>query len=184
MAATEPPAGFRAKQVGVALGMAFGLVITVAAFFWGAEGPAADPQAGVGLWAACSAAAGFWLALSIAFLARYRFFAPADIDGAGMTAGSDAARRLQGLIQNTLEQASLAAIAYAAWLLIDPVGSARTACACTALFSVGRLIFFIGYGRGAAARALGFALTFYPTVGLLALSLIKAISVLARPLSS
>jgi hypothetical protein len=91
-----------------------------------------------------------------------------------MTAGSDAARQRQGLIQNTLEQAILAALAYAAWLLIDPSGSARTACACAVLFSVGRLIFFIGYGRGAAARAVGFALTFYPTVGLLALSLLKA----------
>jgi uncharacterized membrane protein YecN with MAPEG domain len=32
------------------------------------------------------------------------------------------------------------------------------------LFAVGRLLFWIGYRRGAAGRAFGFALTFYPSV--------------------
>ena len=33
------------------------------------------------------------------------------------------------------------------------------------LFCVGRASFWLGYRHGAAARAFGFALTFYPSVG-------------------
>jgi uncharacterized membrane protein YecN with MAPEG domain len=35
------------------------------------------------------------------------------------------------------------------------------------LFFLGRVLFWQGYVRGAPARALGFALTFYPTVAML-----------------
>jgi hypothetical protein len=34
------------------------------------------------------------------------------------------------------------------------------------MFGLGRLLFLLFYARGAPARALGFTLTFYPTVGL------------------
>ena len=37
------------------------------------------------------------------------------------------------------------------------------------LFFLGRLLFWRGYSHGAPARALGFALTFYPTVVMLVL---------------
>ena len=42
------------------------------------------------------------------------------------------------------------------------------------LFVIGRIAFFAGYARGAPARALGFALTFYPTVLLLLAALVTA----------
>jgi uncharacterized MAPEG superfamily protein len=90
---------------------------------------------------------------------------------------------LQALIQNTLEQTVLAAFAYGAWLLIPPAGGARTVALCACLFSVGRLLFFVGYARGAAARSLGFALTFYPTVGLIALSAPRVVRLLASALT-
>ncbi len=38
------------------------------------------------------------------------------------------------------------------------------------LFCIGRALFWAGYGRGAGGRALGFALTFYPTIAAFGLS--------------
>jgi len=72
----------------------------------------------------------------------------------------------------------LASLAYAAWLLATPTSDPWPPVHCAVLFSIGRLLFFAGYARGAAARSLGFALTFYPTVGLLVLSLPRAITAL------
>ena len=113
---------------------------------------------------------GSWLFVAVARLARHRFFEPADIDGA-LRPGSLKARVLQAVAQNTLEQTVLAAIAYGAWLLIPhPALPLATAWAAVACLSVGRVLFFAGYERGAAFRALGFALTFYPTVGLMAVT--------------
>jgi hypothetical protein len=169
------------KQVGTAIGMAVGLVLTIAAFVWpGGPGARIDR---VALWAACAASAVGWLALAVALQARHRFFSPADIDGAGLTAASARAQLLQALIQNTAEQTVLAALAYAAWLLATPTSSPGPAVHCAVLFSLGRLLFFAGYAHGAAARSLGFALTFYPTVGLLVLSLPGAVATLIGVLS-
>jgi len=110
----------------------------------------------------------------VALLASHRFFSPQDIDGAGLTEATARARLLQALVQNTLEQTVLGALAWGAWLALAPAASVGLAAVCAALFFVGRLAFFAGYGRGAAARALGFGLTFYPTVGLIALCLPRA----------
>ena len=38
--------------------------------------------------------------------------------------------------------------------------------AASALFLLGRILFFVRYESGAAARSFGFAVTFYPTVAL------------------
>ena len=163
------------KQVGTAIGMAVGLLLTIGAFAWpGGQGAPVDRLA---LWAACSALAAGWLAFAVALQARHRFFSPADIDGAGLTVASARAQLLQALVQNTAEQTLLAAFAYAAWLLATTF-SASPVIHCAALFSLGRLLFFAGYARGAAARSLGFALTFYPIVGLLVLSLPRAAATL------
>jgi hypothetical protein len=169
------------KQIGTAVGMAVGLLLTIGAFVWqGAPAPHVDRLA---LWAACSASAACWLAIAVALQARHRFFSPADIDGAGLTAASAPAQLLQALVQNTAEQTLLAALAYAGWLLATPTSAPWPAVHCAVLFSLGRLLFFAGYARGAAARSLGFALTFYPTVGLLALSLPRAAPMLIGVLS-
>jgi hypothetical protein len=158
---------FRRKQIGVALGAAAGLMVTVAVFLWPLPAsPAPGPQERLTLFVAASALAGVWLLLAVARLARQRFFAAEDIDGAGLTQASARARLSQAVIQNTLEQVVLASLAYAAFLGLQPPQAAGRVALCAALFSVGRLLFFIGYRFGAAARALGFALTFYPTVGL------------------
>jgi hypothetical protein len=44
------------------------------------------------------------------------------------------------------------------------------------LFSVGRMLFWANYARGAAARAFGFALTFYASVAALLIVLLALVA--------
>jgi uncharacterized membrane protein YecN with MAPEG domain len=107
---------------------------------------------------------GLFLIIAVARLAKYRFFSPEDIDGSGLTSGSKQAKILQSLIQNTIEQLCIAIIAYSAWAAIMPAQSMSVILLATLTFSVGRILFFVNYTKGASARALGFSLTFYPSV--------------------
>jgi hypothetical protein len=158
---------FTRIQAGVAAGMAAGFVATVAAFAWpNLPAVPAGAEQRLAIWLAASVSASLWLVIGVALLARHRFFSPADIDGGGLTEGTPTARLLQSLIQNTLEQAVLAIPAYGAWLWLAPEGRRGLVIVCAGLFGLGRLLFFLGYRFGAPARALGFTLTFYPTVGL------------------
>ncbi len=168
-------------QRGVALGMAGGFALTLAAFVWPSLPAVPDDMAArLAMWGACSAIAALWLLIAVGRLAGHRFFTPADIDGGGLTEGSGKAKLLQTLIQNTLEQAVLAVVAYGAWLWLAPEGRRGLAIVCAGYFALGRLLFFAGYARGAPWRALGFTLTFYPTVGLYLLLLPAALSILLR----
>jgi hypothetical protein len=158
---------FTRTQAGVAAGMAGGLAATLAAFAWpGLPLVPAGTEQRLALWLAASVSAALWLLIGVALLARHRFFSPADIDGGGLSEGTPTARLLQSLIQNTLEQAALAIPAYGAWLWLAPKGRRDLVIVCAGLFGLGRLLFFLGYRLGAPARALGFTMTFYPTVGL------------------
>lgn len=158
---------FTRTQAGVAAGMAAGLAATVAIFLWPRLPPVpADPDGRIALWLACALIAAVWLLVAVARLAGHRFFTPADIDGGGLTEGTAKAKLLQTLIQNTLEQCLLAIPAYGAWLWLAPSGRGGLIVLCAGCFALGRLLFFAGYARGAPFRALGFTLTFYPTVGL------------------
>ena len=107
-----------------------------------------------------------WLAANIAMLARHRFFTPADIDGGGLSDGTSAARLLQSILQNTLEQSVLALSVHAIWAAAMPWAWQAAVPAAAVLFFLGRVLFWRGYAHGAPARALGFALTFYPTVAM------------------
>lgn len=120
------------------------------------------------------------LVLAIGLLARHRFFTPADIDGSGLTAGTDRARVLQAVLQNTLEQAVIAVLAHLLWTASTPAGWFAAVPAAAILFVVGRVCFAAGYRGGAPARAFGFALTFYPTV-LLTAAAIAAMAWRALP---
>lgn len=160
-------AAFTRTQAGVALGMGGGLALTIAAFLWPTLPSVEDDVAArLSLWLACAALASLWLLVAVGRLAGHRFFTPEDIEGGGLTAGTDRAKLLQSLIQNTLEQALLAVVAYGAWLWLAPPGRQGLVVICAVYFAIGRLFFFAGYARGAPWRALGFTLTFYPTVGL------------------
>lgn len=108
-----------------------------------------------------------FLVASIGRLAKFRFFSPSDIDGSGLTKGSEQATVLQSLLQNTLEQLVIASGVYVAWCLTMPVSWLSVVPLCSLAFAIGRLCFYMGYKKGAPARAFGFALTFYPTILLL-----------------
>jgi uncharacterized membrane protein YecN with MAPEG domain len=110
-----------------------------------------------------------WLAISIGLLARHRFFTPEDIDGGGLTEGTAAANILQATLQNTLEQAVLAVLVHLAWAVFMPVTWMMAIPAAVVLFLAGRVLFVRGYHAGAPSRAIGFTLTFYPSVLMIAL---------------
>jgi hypothetical protein len=162
------------KQQGVRRGMAIGAALTLTAI---AAGIAFDPfglSSHVSLDARISVALGacllpvLMLTASIARLAKHRFFSPQDIDGgAGMSEDTTQAQLLQTLLQNTLEQTVLALPIYLAWACIAPVAWLSVVPIVAVLFALGRLLFFAGYGHGAPARAVGFALTFYPSMTML-----------------
>ncbi|MBT5435116.1 MAG: MAPEG family protein [Alphaproteobacteria bacterium] len=169
------------KQKGVMRGMATAaafVVITLAiAILWRPTAllPATDaPGARLGWAAAWLLGPALCLLLSIGRLAGQRFHTPEDIDGSGLTTGSERAHVLQAIIQNTLEQTLLAALVWGACAMLLPFGWLAAIPAATLLFVVGRILFAWGYVRGAPGRALGFALTFYGTAALALIAVIAA----------
>jgi uncharacterized membrane protein YecN with MAPEG domain len=156
----------------VAAGMAGGLATTLLVFSLSASLHPVDAKA-VGLNARLAVVAAAILApalslvISIARLAKHRFFNAKDIDGSALTQGTDQARLLQALLQNTLEQTAIAIPVYLCWGVVASHAMLAMVAAAGILFLAGRLLFFIGYSGGAASRAFGFALTFYPTLVLL-----------------
>jgi len=166
-------AGMASAVAVVALVLALAIVLRPAGLL-----PVGSSLAGQLAWAA------MWLllpALTLLFavgrLAGHRFRTPQDIDGSGLTEGSDTAHIAQAVIQNTLEQVVLAALVYTAYSAILPRGWLAAIPAAAILFTLGRLLFAWGYRRGAPGRALGFALTFYSTA---ALALIAIAAILIR----
>ena len=97
-------------------------------------------------------------------------------DRGGLTAGSARARLLQAMLQNTLEQGALALPVYLFWALDAPPRLVPAVAGAALLFLVGRILFFRGYARGAAGRALGFRLSFYPTVVLLLAAVVRLVT--------
>ena len=157
------------KQRGVLMGMLTGVAITVvvlaAAIATSPFPPPPDASAGARIAFALKADAflALWLAWCIGRLAKHRFFTPDDIDGGGLTEGTERAKLLQSILQNSLEQTVLAALVHAAWAVALPVHWLSAIPAAVVLFLCGRVLFARGYAGGAPSRALGFALTFYPT---------------------
>jgi len=170
-----------AKQRGVLVGMGLGAAITVLGLAWAIRSapPVLVPAP---LFANAIERAVAWdvfvlgcLLANIGWLARHRFFTPEDIDGSALTEGTPAARAIQGALQNTLEQVVLAVGAHLAWAALMPRNWQPAIPVAVAFFVLGRLLFWWGYTRGAPARALGFALTFYPSVALMVLLLWRVI---------
>ena len=164
------------SQRGVAIGALTALAVTLAALagaaYWLPLPQSETMLPGrLRLFTLCSLAPALALAVAIARLARHRFCTPEDIDGSGLSAGSNRAKVLQALLQNTLEQSVLAWPVYGWWALAGPATTLAVVPVAATLFVLGRMLFFARYSRGAAGRAPGFGLTFYPTVVLLATAL-------------
>lgn len=161
------------EQTGVLKGMAAGVGITLAAMacavkLLGPQSASIDLAGRIAMCAISLLAPAIALAFAIARLARFRFLSPQDIAGSASSgSGSSKALLLQSLLQNTLEQAVLAVLAYAAWAALAPGHFMAALPAAAVLFLLGRILFFAGYAGGARSRALGFALTFYPTLALI-----------------
>ena len=107
------------------------------------------------------------LMVSVMRVANHRFATSEDIDGSGLTVGTQRVQILRAILQNTLEQSVLAVGGYLIGSVALPHGWLRVVPAAALLFVIGRILFTIGYARGAGGRALGFGLTAYPTFGLL-----------------
>jgi hypothetical protein len=151
---------------GIIAGAAITLVVIVGAILAGSM--VLSPPAAVADRIALAVRADFfialWLGISIALLARHRFFSPEDIDGGGLTQGTETANVLQATLQNTLEQTVLAVLVHFAWAILMPASWILGVPAAVVLFLCGRVLFVRGYRGGAPARAVGFALTYYPSM--------------------
>lgn len=107
------------------------------------------------------------LMVSIMRVANHRFATPEDIDGSGLTVGTQQIQILRAILQNTLEQSVLAVGGYLIGSVALPLGWLGVIPVAALLFGAGRILFALGYERGAGGRALGFGLTAYPTFVLL-----------------
>lgn len=105
---------------------------------------------------------GLALAAGIAVVANQRFFVADAIDGA-RTSQSRLIEITLRYNQNTLEQTVLAAIAWAGLALALPHEKLMLIPAMAIVFLAGRVLFWAGYLIAPVARALGMALTAYPT---------------------
>jgi len=164
------PMALTKKQTGVLIGMAIGLAISLNIVLVGAWYNPFSFSALSGLTARlaisiqCSVLPALFLIASVARLARHRFFTPEDIDGGGgLSHDSKQALLLQTLLQNTLEQLLIAVVIYLAWAVMMPADWMSVVPLAAISFALGRVLFFAGYKGGAPSRALGFALTFYPS---------------------
>lgn len=169
------------KQRGVVRGVLSAALVTVAAFTvviaWPPSSllPAADFAARMAFVVHVDLAVAACLAVTIGALARHRFFTPEDIDGGGLTNATGDARTLQAVIQNTLEQSVLAVLAHLAWAATVPRGWMAVVPVATVLFVLGRVLFWRGYAHGAPSRAIGFGLTFYPSVLMIAAAIAMSV---------
>ena len=162
-----------AAHAAAGLGLTFGALL-LSALWWPFETPSATMDGRLHLLALAVLAPAITVAFSIARLGNHRFHSPQDLDGSGLTQGTQRAKLLQSLLQNSLEQLVLALPAYLAWALLAPARLVHLILVAALLFVIGRVLFFHGYARGAPGRALGFALTFYPSVVVLVGALIFA----------
>lgn len=116
------------------------------------------------------------LAAAIIAVAHQRFFEPLDREAAAAGTASSRIGQLQAILRNTHEQVTLAALVYSGGWLIFPPAWRDAIPAAAILFAIGRIFFAHGYAKGAAGRAFGFGLTFYPTILLALLGIYAALA--------
>jgi hypothetical protein len=163
------------EQRGVLRGMLAALAVSaigfVVMFFWNPMRPNTPPSTleALGSLLQWDILLMIALAANIAIIARHRFFTPEDINGSGLTKGSEKVRIFQATLQNTVEQIALAFPVHVIWAVAMPQQWQGMVPLAAMLFFAGRLFFWRGYASGAVARSFGFALTFYPSLIMLLL---------------
>lgn len=168
------------EQRRVLRGMVLAMVITVTVMLGGMLAwPALPALPGVAdrlsFALRCDLLVVIWLVAAVAAVARGRFASAADIDGAGFGPSSARIAVASAVLQNTLEQVVLAMTVHLELASLLNGREMGLVPLLVGLFCAGRLAFWTGYRRGAGARALGFGLTFYPSVLGLGLALILLI---------
>ena len=170
---------FDYEQRGIRNGALAALLVTLAAFALAISFPLpfaevshfSDSKAVLAIIAAMLVGS---LAVAIMNVANQRFFEPLDRNAAAAGTSTERIAQLQAILRNTHEQVTIAALVYFTAFMLLPVGWTDTIFVASMLFAIGILYFTKGYSKGAAARAFGFGLTFYPSIVLAALSLVAA----------
>ena len=150
----------RQVLAGMAAAVALTAVALLAAYFLSKSGAdtlrLSAPEA--------SAPAALALVYCIGAIARKRFFHTDVIRGAAYDKPGSEVAVDKAVLQNTLEQTVLAAVAYNGLAAVLPSLAPVLLPVLVSLFLIGRILFIAGYAKGAGGRAFGSALTFYPTV--------------------
>lgn len=117
-----------------------------------------------------------WVAISVRLVSRGRFYSPEDIRGSAYAPPSPRIAVRAAFLQNTLEQAVMAAGAHLALATLLKGAELALILVAVVLFSVGRITFLIGYPKGAGGRAFGIVTTSLPS----ALGYLLAIGLMLR----
>lgn len=105
-----------------------------------------------------------WVAFGVRQVADGRFRSAADNRGSAYGPPSPRLAIPVAFLQNTLEQAALAAVAHLALSTLLSGSALSLVVGAVILFGAGRLCFLKGYSRGARGRAFGLVLTAIPTI--------------------
>jgi hypothetical protein len=120
-----------------------------------------------------------WVVFGIGLVSTTQRCSPADIAGSAAGPPSPRLAVRAAFLQNTLEQAAVAAILYLALAALLPGRFLSVLVPAVCFFAVGRVLFLRGYTRGVAGRALGMTLTMTPTIlGYVALAVLVPLRVI------
>lgn len=169
-----PPTPPRKTQAGVARGIGIGLGLTIAVTIISyTRGAAATLESRTATLGIAVLVLGLWLAAAIGAVAQRRFSSTVAIGSRDHV--DRAIDGANAILRNTAEQVLLAGLAYTALTLLSDHARVPVALF-AACFSAGRLLFWVGYRDGVDAKALGFALTFYPSVAALLMATVALIA--------
>ena len=106
----------------------------------------------------------FWVVVGVRLVAKGRFNSVVDNPGSAFAPPSPAIAVKVAFLQNSLEQAVVAAGAYLAFATLVSGPALALIPGAAMLFAIGRTTFLLGYPGGAGSRAFGIACTFIPTL--------------------
>lgn len=161
-------------QKSVAISMALGLLISIVSMYLSKfiHIEELTLEGRLMLLAKALIAPAIFIFFCVANIASHRFNSKIDIDASIGQVDSFICIEKQRVLQNTLEQSVLASITYIIWTIIAPENWLGLLVVNPLLFAIGRILFILFHKNGAKGRAIGFVLTFYPTVLLLLIEVV------------